>query len=86
MARTVSKVIRREGAQGVLHAVAELAEHLGRHVLGGMSDEEDADPLRPDEARDQLDLGHERLVRVAEEQVGLVEEEDELGLLDRMNG
>jgi hypothetical protein len=37
-----------------------------------------SDALRADEPRDELDLRAERLVRVAEQEVRLVEEEDEL--------
>ncbi len=76
-------VVRRERAQRVLDAVAELAEHVGRDVLRRLGDEEDADALgadQPDRLRDRLD---ERLARVAEQQMRLVEEEDELGLARR---
>ena len=66
----------------MLHAVAELAEDLGRDVLRALGHEEDADPLRPDEPHDLLHRIEERLARVVEEQVRLVEEEDELRLLD----
>ena len=71
---------RREGAQRVLHLVAELAEHGVRDVDRVLGDEVDAHALAADEAHDLLDLGEQRRRRVGEEQVRLVEEEDELGL------
>ncbi len=75
-------VVGGEGAQGVLHAVAELAEHARGDVLGRLGHEEDADALGADEADGLLDGFLEGLARVGEEQVRLVEEEDELGLVD----
>ena len=66
----------------MLHAVAELAEHLAGHVVRHLRHEEDADALRadqPDRLRDRLE---ERLGRAVEEQVRLVEEEDELRLVE----
>lgn len=72
-----------EGAEGVLDPVAELAEDGVGDVDGVLGDEEDADAFGADEADDLLDAGAEdgRLgsrIR-GEEEVGLVEEEDELG-------
>ncbi len=65
----------------MLHPVAELGEDVRRHVLGGLGDEEDADALGADEP-DRLGDGREEGLRgPVEEQVRLVEEEDELGLL-----
>ena len=75
-------VVRREGAQRVLHAVPELREHVGRDVLRGLRDEEDADALRADQPHHLLDLREKGLARVVEEQVRLVEEEDQLRLVD----
>ena len=75
-------VARREGAQRVLDAVAELGQHLVGHVVGQLGDEEDADALGADEAHGLRDLVEELLRRVLEQQVGLVEEEDELGLVE----
>ncbi len=63
----------------MLHAVAQLAQHLIGHIGRGMGDEEDAHALGANEAGHQLDLLQEGLVRIAEQQMRLVEEEDQLG-------
>ena len=73
-------VARRVGAQRVLDAIAELAEHGVGHVDRVLRDEIDADALRADQAHDLLDLVEQRLGRIVEQQVRLVEEEDELRL------
>ena len=65
----------------MLDAITELAEHRTRDVGRRVGHEEDADPLRTNQARDELDLLEECLVRIPEQQVRLVEEEDELGPL-----
>jgi hypothetical protein len=75
-------VARGEGAQGVLDAVAELAEDLFRHIERVLRDEIDADALGADQADDLLDLVGQRLRRIGKEQVGFVEEENELGLVE----
>ena len=49
-------IARREGAQRVLHAVAELPEHRVGHVGRVLRDEVDADALRADQPHDLLDL------------------------------
>ena len=72
---------RREGAQRVLHPVAELAQDHRRHVGRVLGDEIDADALGADQPHHLLDLLGQRLGRVVEQQVRLVEEEDELGLV-----
>ena len=74
-------VARREGAQGMLHAVPELAEHLVGDVDRILRHEVDAHALRPDEPHHLLDLLQQRGRGVGEEEVRLVEEEDELRLL-----
>ena len=74
-------VARRERAQRVLHAVAELAEHLVGDVERILRDEEHADALAADQPHDLLDLLEQRRRRVAEQQVRLVEEEHELRLV-----
>jgi hypothetical protein len=74
-------VLRREGAQRVLHAVAELPEHRLGDVERVLRHEVHAHALGADQAHHLLDLLQERLGRIAEEQVRLVEEEDELGLV-----
>ena len=64
----------------MLHAVAELAEHLVRDVARVLRDEVHADALGADQPGDLLDLEEQRVRDVVEEQVGLVEEEHELRL------
>ena len=75
-------VVGRERAQRVLDARAELAEHLAREVLRVLGDEEDADALGADQAHGLRDRVEERVGGVVEEQVRLVEEEHELGLVE----
>ena len=65
----------------MLEAIAELAEHLVGNVERVLAHEENADALRADEPHDLLDLFLHRLRQVAEEQVSLVEEENELRLV-----
>ena len=74
-------VARREGAQRVLHAVAELAQHLVGDVERILRDEIDADALASDQPHDLLDLLEQRRRRLAEQQMRLVEEEHELRLV-----
>ena len=74
-------VARREGAQRVLHAVAELRQHLVGHVERVLRDEIDADALGADQPHHLLDLLQQRLRRVVEQQMRLVEEEHELRLV-----
>ena len=73
-------VARGEGAQRVLHAVAQLAQHALGHIQRILGDEVDAHALGADQAHHLLDLVQQRLGRVIEQQVGLVEEEDHLRL------
>jgi hypothetical protein len=54
------RVIGREGAQRVLHLVAELAQHVGGDVLRALGDEEDAHALRADEPHHLLNLFEQR--------------------------
>ncbi len=75
-------VVRGEGAQRVLDAVAELGEDVGGDVLRRLRHEEDADPLRANQPHGLGDRVQEGLRRVVEEQMRLVEEEDELRLVD----
>ena len=75
-------VVGGEGAQLVLHARAELGEHVARHVLRRLRDEEDADALRADEPHRLRDRREEVLRRVREQQVRLVEEEHQLRLVE----
>ena len=70
------------GPQGVLDAVAELGQdHVG-DVVGELGHEEHADALGADEAHGLGDLVEELVAGVLEEQVGLVEEEDQLRLVE----
>ena len=64
----------------MLHAVAQLAQHALGHVQRILGDEVDAHALGADQAHHLLDLVQQRLGRVIEQQVGLVEEEDHLRL------
>ena len=73
-------VARGEGAQRVLHAVAQLAQHALGHIQRILGDEVDAHALGADQAHHLLDLVQQRLGRVIEQQVRLVEEEDHLRL------
>ncbi len=75
-------VARGKGTEGVLDAVAELAENGVGDVGGVLGDEVDADGFRADEADHLLDAGFEDGGLVGEEEVGLVEEEDELGFIE----
>ena len=70
-------VLRRIGAQGVLHAVAQLGEDVDGHVARHLGDEVDAHALRADEADDLLDLVDQGLGGAVEEHMRLVEEEHE---------
>ena len=74
-------VARREGAELVLDAVAELAGDLVGDVDRVLRDEIDADALGADQPDDLLDLLQQGRRRVVEQQVGFVEEEGELGLV-----
>ena len=66
----------------MLDAVGELREDVVGDVGGGLRHEEDADALRADELDDLNYLLHERLRRVREEEVRLVEEEYDARLFD----
>ena len=76
------RVVRGVRAQLVLDARPELGEHVVGDVLGRLRDEEDTHTLRPDETHGLGDGVQEVLGRVREQQVRLVEEEDQLGLVD----
>src|SRR2546430_820485 len=70
-------IARREGAQRMLDAIAELTQHGLRHVEGVLRHEIDADTLGADEPHDLLDLVQQRLRRIGKEQMRFVEEEYE---------
>ena len=74
-------VARVKARRRVLHPVAQLAQHVVGHVVGVLGAEIDADALGPDQPRHLLDLVHQRLGRVVEQQVRLVEEEHQLRLV-----
>ena len=74
-------IARREGAQRVLHAVAELSQHRVGDVGRALGDEVDADALRSDQPHDLLDLLDQRRRRVGEQQVRFVEEEHQRRLV-----
>ena len=73
-------VVGRERAERVLDAIAELRQDRGRDVGWGLRHEVHADALRSNQAGGPLDLLHEGIGCVVEEQVCLVEEEAQLGL------
>jgi hypothetical protein len=75
-------VTRSEGAQAVLHAVAELAEHGFRQVQWVLGDEVDAHALGADQAHHLLDLVDQGLGRVLEQQMRLVEKEHQPRLVE----
>ncbi len=64
----------------MLDPIAELGQHRRRHVGRRLGHEVDADALGADQPGGPLDLVHQRLRGVVEQQVGLVEEEAQLGL------
>jgi hypothetical protein len=65
----------------MLDAVAELARDSVGNVDRVLGDEIDADALGADQAHHLLDLLEQRLGRIIEQQMRLVEEEAELGLV-----
>ena len=74
-------IARREGAERVLDAIAELPQHRVGDVRRTLRDEVHADALRPDQTHDLLDFLHQGCRGVGEEQVRLVEKEDKRGLV-----
>ena len=78
-------IARREGAQRVLDAVAELPEHGVGNVRRVLRHEIDADAFGSDQAHDLLDLLDQRGRRVREQEMRLVEEKDEPRLLGIAN-
>ena len=75
-------VARGERAQRMLHPVSELACDLVGNVERVLRHEEHADTLRSDQPHHLLDLVEQRVGRILEQQVRLVEEEDQLGLVE----
>ena len=72
-------VLGRIRTQGMLHAVAQLAQDIGRNVRRALRNEPDAHALGTDEANHLLDLVRKGLRRALEQHVGLVKEEHQLG-------
>ena len=70
-------VFRSVGSEGMLDAVAKLAEDGFRNVSRTLGDEIDSDSLAPDQPYDLLDLVGQRLAGPFEKHVRLVEEEDQ---------
>src|SRR4030095_1186994 len=70
-----------EGAQGVLHAVAELSEEDLRHIHRILCDEVDTDALRADQSYDLFDFFLQHCRQIVEQEVRFVEEKDELGFV-----
>ncbi len=73
-------IARREGAQGMLDAVPQLAQDNIGNIERILADEINADAFRADQSHHLLDLLRHRRLDVVEEQVRFVEEENELGL------
>jgi hypothetical protein len=74
-------IARGEGAQRMLHAVAELAQHAVGDIERVLRDEVDADTLGADQAYHLFHFFQQRGRRFVEQQVGFVEEEHQLGLV-----
>jgi hypothetical protein len=70
-------VLGREGAQRMLHAIAELAQHAVGNVERVLRHEVDADTLRADQPHHLLDALEQRPGGIVEQEMRLVEEEDE---------
>ena len=66
----------------MLNARTQLGENIIGHVGGQLGTEEDADALGADQLDRLLDLLQERLGRILEQQVRLVEEEHQFRLVD----
>ena len=72
-------VTRGEGAQGVLHAVAQLRQHAVRNIQRVLRDEIHAHALRAREPHNQLDAFEQYLGRVFKQQMGFVKEKHHFG-------
>ena len=69
-----------EGAQRVLHPVAQLPQHDFGHVQRILGDKINADTFGTNQPDDLLDLGLKSRGQVGEQQVSFVEKENQLGL------
>ena len=74
-------IARGKGAQGVLHAVAELAEHGVGQIERVLGNEINAHAFGTDQAHHLLDLLEQGVGCVVEQQMSLVEEHDEFGFV-----
>ena len=73
-------IARRESAQRMLYAVAQLAQHAVRDIQRVLGDEVNADAFGADQAHHLFDLGQQRRRRIVEQQVRFIEEEHQLRL------
>ena len=78
-------IARREGPQRMLHAVAQLGQHAVWNIERVLRDEIHAHALGTHQPHHQFDALDQHLGRFVEQQVGLVEEEDQLGLFGVAN-
>src|SRR4029453_16157012 len=74
-------VARRVCTQGVLNSITKLAQNLVRHIVWKLGAEVHADAFGSDQANDLLHALAQRLGRVVEEQLGFIEEENDLRLV-----
>ena len=75
-------VLRRKGAQGMLHAVAQLADHGVGNIRRVLRDKVDADALGADKADHLFNFIQQHLRRVVEQQMRLIEEEHQLRFIE----
>lgn len=75
-------IFRGEGAQGMLNAVAELAQHPIGNIRRVLGDEPDADPFGADQPHDLFYFLQQHRRRVGEQQVRLIKEEHQLWLIE----
>ena len=75
-------ILRRKGAQRVLHTVAQLAEHSVGNIRRVLRDKIDADALGADKTDHLFDFIQQHLRRIVEQQMRLIEEEHQFGLVE----
>src|SRR5208283_288326 len=73
-------VLWSKGAQGVLHAIAELAQNSLRDVQRVLRDEKDAHTLRTNQSHHLHHFVFDDLWQIAEQQVRFVKKENQFGL------
>ena len=74
-------VLRSKGAKGVLHAISDLTEDGLRNVEWILGDEVYANPFGTDEADNLDDFVFDELREIGEQEMGFIEEKDELGFI-----